>query len=124
MTILQPLKATSSWQCERYFKLHPFGYPRDGYRFSIHKRALPNVFEYRVIGPDFTKVWMQGEFRASDELTTLLVLLIGQLVPVGVVADKIQEEQPQLEKLATKLREWEAHERYQEALKPILKEQQ
>lgn len=122
MTVHQPLKATTSWQCERYFRLHPFGYSNDGWRFSLHKRKSPNTFEYRLIGPDNRTQYLVGKIVVSDELNTLIVLMIGHCVPVGVVADKLQEEKPELEDLATKLREWEENEKYQDLLKPIMKE--
>jgi hypothetical protein len=117
VSIVQPLSTYTSWQCERYFKLHPFGYPKDGWRFSLHKTKRTNVFDYRLHGPIRSINHKTGSFTASDELTILIVLMTGQLVPVGVVADKIEEEFPHLSLLTDMMREWEEHERFQDALK-------
>jgi hypothetical protein len=117
VSIVQPLSTYTSWQCERYFKLHPFSYSNDGWRFSIHKTKKANVFDYRLIGPDAKTQYKLGSFTASSELTTLIVLMVGMLVPVGVVADKIEEEFPHLSLLTSKMREWEEHEKFQDALK-------
>jgi hypothetical protein len=119
VTITHPQKATSSWQCERYFRLHPYGYPRDGTRLSIHKRE--KGFDWKMAGGSGSE---SGAFAPSDDLATLLVLMIGQLVPVGIVADRLQEDHPDLEKVAVFLRLWENHDRYAKAIAPLMKQQE
>jgi len=45
--------------------------------------------------------------KATQDLISLSALLIAGLVPVGVFADKLQEEFPQYEEASNILREWE-----------------
>jgi len=43
----------------------------------------------------------------SDELGTMIVLFLASKVPAGVLADRLQEEHPDLEWVSNLLREWD-----------------
>jgi len=118
--IKHPLKATSKGQNDRHFRLHPYGYPKDGRTLLLAKDV--KVFKWRLYG----SVCRAGTeevhpFVPSPDLAAMLVLLIADLVPAGVAADRWQEECPTAEPACNFLREWEECKLYSPAIDKIMK---
>lgn len=82
--------------CLRRLNIRLKRYAVDFYLAVPSVGCIANVTEYQSLSVE-----------PDDDLYTLLVLFVGNLVPAGVLADALEEKHPKTAPVAEFLRKWE-----------------
>lgn len=101
--------SNSSHQCQRYLRLWPVNGKKRGIkRLAVIWAKDELTLEYTDGStPYFSGGYRLVNFEISDDLKTLVGLFVVGQVPAGVLADRLQDERPDMDFYADFLRLWE-----------------